>query len=191
MSCKNQTNIDKYEMDVLSEGLYQMDEASNISIFKNNMYFCSGNTIISVDFNDILNQKMVYKNDSDILALTVNIDGIWIALDNGKIIQCDTDGSILKEYILFEKETNIYNIVVDQGSALLFTEDIIDDYRRTIIYQYDFNLFNKVVLLECEQNYNGLDIDVNSGSNNLRRLVHKPKNISKPKVFEVPDYLNN
>ena len=139
MSCKNQTNIDKYEMDVLSEGLYQMDEASNISIFKNNMYFCSGNTIISVDFNDILNQKMVYKNDSDILALTVNIDGIWIALDNGKIIQCDTDGSILKEYILFEKETNIYNIVVDQGSALLFTEDIIDDYRRTIIYQYDFN----------------------------------------------------
>lgn len=52
---------------------------------------------------------------------------------------------------------------------------------KATIYQYDYDLFNKVVLLECEQNYNDLDMNINSGSHPLRRLTQKPKNISNPK----------
>lgn len=97
---------------------------------------------------------------------------------------------IVKKYKHWLK---INGYTFDEKKQYSEIEKYLNNYpnAKATIYQYDFNLFNKVVLLECEQNYDGLDIDVNSGSNNLRRLVHKSKNISKPKIFEVPDYLNN
>ena len=49
------------------------------------------------------------------------------------------------------------------------------------VYQYTYDLFNKVVLLECNQSYNDLGMIVNSGSNNLRRLSQKPRNITEMK----------
>lgn len=45
------------------------------------------------------------------------------------------------------------------------------------IYEYSSDFFNWVVLLECNQDYNNLDMDVNTGSNRLRRLSRKPRNI--------------
>ena len=71
----------------------------------------------------------------------------------------------------------------------------IDDYlkrypdAKATIYQYNYTLFDKVVLLECEQNYNDLDMMVNSMSNNLYRLTQKPKNIGNPKEFIIPEYI--
>jgi hypothetical protein len=71
----------------------------------------------------------------------------------------------------------------------------IDEYlknyptAKATIYQYDYELFNRVVLLECEQNYNDLDMNVNTGSHPLRRLTQKPKNISSPREFEIPEYI--
>lgn len=61
---------------------------------------------------------------------------------------------------------------------------IIEDYLKRYpdaeieVYQYDKDLFNKVVALYCWQDYNDLDIIVNSGSTKLRRLSQKPKNIT-------------
>jgi hypothetical protein len=60
---------------------------------------------------------------------------------------------------------------------------------KVTIYLYEYNLFDKVVLLECEQNYDDLDMMVNSLSHPLRRLINKPKNIFNPKQFEIPEYL--
>lgn len=60
-------------------------------------------------------------------------------------------------------------------------ENYLKEYpcAKITIYQYDYDLFNKVVLLECSQDYNNLDMIVNSGSNNLRRLSRKPRNIKE------------
>jgi len=53
-------------------------------------------------------------------------------------------------------------------------------------YQYECDLFNCVVRLECHQNYDDLDMAVNSFSNNLRRLSQKPKRLLKQQPFFVP-----
>lgn len=62
-------------------------------------------------------------------------------------------------------------------------EDYLKEYQdaEITIYQYDYDLFNKVILLECSQSYDDLDINVNSGFNNLRRLSRKPQNIKERK----------
>ena len=54
------------------------------------------------------------------------------------------------------------------------------------IYLYEFNLFDRVVKLVCDENYTNLDMEVNSFSNRLRRLSGKPKNIIYPNPFTVP-----
>jgi len=56
-------------------------------------------------------------------------------------------------------------------------------------YLYKYDMFNRAVLLECEQNYDDLDMMVNSGSHPLRRLTQKPKNIFNPKEFTIPEYI--
>lgn len=66
-------------------------------------------------------------------------------------------------------------------------ENYLKEYpdAKITIYQYDYDLFNKVVLLECSQDYNNLDMIVNSGSNNLRRLSRKPQNIKERKDLTI------
>lgn len=60
---------------------------------------------------------------------------------------------------------------------------------KATIYLYEYDMFDKAVLLECEQNYNDLDMDVNTCSHPLRRLTQKPKNIFNPKEFTIPEYI--
>lgn len=56
---------------------------------------------------------------------------------------------------------------------------------KVTIYDYKYDLFDTVVLLECEQDYNDLDMQVNSGFNNLRRLSRKPIYIAERKDLEI------
>jgi hypothetical protein len=58
---------------------------------------------------------------------------------------------------------------------------------KALMYRCEYHLFHRIVRLECEQSYNDLDMMVNSFSNNLRRLRSKPKNLTKPYPFTVPD----
>lgn len=53
------------------------------------------------------------------------------------------------------------------------------------IYQNNNSLFDWVVLLECSQNYNDLDMIVNSGSNRLRRLLRKPRDIKERNDLKI------
>ena len=68
---------------------------------------------------------------------------------------------------------------------------IIEDYLKKYpdseieIYQYDNDLFNKVIALYCWQDYNNLDMLVNSGSTRLRRLQRKPRGITRVKSVEI------
>lgn len=59
------------------------------------------------------------------------------------------------------------------------------------MYYYDYDLFSKVVMLICDENYNDLGMMVNSGFHSLQRLVRKPRNIriSKTPTFNVPKWL--
>lgn len=148
VSCGNEANKNKYEMDLLSEGLYKLEDATDVAIYKDSVFFYSRNTIISIDFNNISKTKTIYKSDSDISALTINATGVWAALTDGRIIKCDLNDSSSKEYKPFEEAINIYNLVVDNDSALLFTEKIVDDYRQTIIYEFNFNSGNLINLSE-------------------------------------------
>jgi hypothetical protein len=60
---------------------------------------------------------------------------------------------------------------------------------KATIFQLESNLFHRVVLLECEQNYDELDMFVNSLSHPLRRLTQKPADIINPKEFKIPNRL--
>lgn len=62
---------------------------------------------------------------------------------------------------------------------------------KATMFLYKYGMFNRVVKLECSQNYNDLDMIVNSGSHPLRRLTQKPKDIISPRPFEIPDYIKN
>ena len=57
------------------------------------------------------------------------------------------------------------------------------------IYYYNYVLLDKAVKLECNQNWRDLDLDANTGSHQLKRLVRKPSNISNPLPFTVPEWL--
>lgn len=59
---------------------------------------------------------------------------------------------------------------------------------KAMLYQYNSGSFNWIVRLECEQCYNDLDLDVNSGSTRLERLSSKPKNIGRERIFKFPEH---
>ena len=69
-------------------------------------------------------------------------------------------------------------------------ENYLKEYpeSKATIYQNNYSLFDWVILLECNQNYNDLDMNVNSGFNNLRRLSRKPSNIEERTNIIIKDY---
>ena len=69
----------------------------------------------------------------------------------------------------------------DESDQLFEIEEYLRKYpsSKITIHQYTNDLFHKVVLLECEQDYSNLDMKVNSGFNNLKRLSRKPRNIAE------------
>lgn len=79
-----------------------------------------------------------------------------------------------------------YSRLEDTASQFLAIENYLNQYQNAsaILYQYDSGSFNWVVRLECEQCYNDLDMDMNSGSTRLKRLLSKPKNIGRGRIFK-------
>lgn len=75
----------------------------------------------------------------------------------------------------------------DEDKQYREIENYLEKYTdaKITIYQYDYDLFNKVVLLECSQDYNDLDMKVNSGFNRLKRLQRKPSNITINKNVKI------
>ena len=62
---------------------------------------------------------------------------------------------------------------------------------KATMFLLEYQCFDRIVLLECDQNYDDLDMDVNSGSHNLRRLTSKPKTmINDPREFAAMDYIS-
>lgn len=59
------------------------------------------------------------------------------------------------------------------------------------MYLYELHLFHRVVKLECNQNWNNLDLDANTGSHRLRRLTRQPDNLINPQPFKIPERLSN
>jgi len=57
------------------------------------------------------------------------------------------------------------------------------------LHNYDYSLFDKVVRLECHENWQELGLDANTGSHGLRHLSRKPANISAGKPFSIPERL--
>lgn len=59
------------------------------------------------------------------------------------------------------------------------------------IFRCESHLFHRIVKLECHQNWDNLDLSANTISHNLRRLARKPKNLTGPSAFFVPDRVTN
>jgi hypothetical protein len=57
------------------------------------------------------------------------------------------------------------------------------------VFKYERELFSRAVKLECHQNYNNLDMSVNSGSHALKRLYRKPDGLCYPQPFRIPKRL--
>jgi len=70
-------------------------------------------------------------------------------------------------------------------------QSYLDRYPKSsaTLYLYEYNLFDYVVKLECNQNWDDLDLYANSGFHALTRLSHKPANICNPQPFTVPERL--
>jgi hypothetical protein len=62
---------------------------------------------------------------------------------------------------------------------------------KATMYLYDYQLFHRVVKLECHQNWNDLDLNANCGSHVLTRLSQKPGNIGNAQPFKIPERLDN
>ena len=77
----------------------------------------------------------------------------------------------------------------DEALQFLAIENYLNAYPNAsaILYQYDSGSLNWIVRLECEQCYNDLDMDVNSGSTRMVRLSSKPKNIGRESDFLFPE----
>ena len=79
-----------------------------------------------------------------------------------------------------------------QETALQFLaiENYLKSYKNAsaMLYEYDNGSFNWVVRLQCDQCYDDLDMDVNSGSTRLTRLTSKPKNIGRERIFKFPEH---
>ena len=75
----------------------------------------------------------------------------------------------------------------DENKQISEIETYLQKYpnSKVTIYHYKYDFFDKVVLLECEQDYNDLDMQVNSGFNNLRRLSGEPIYIVERKDLEI------
>ena len=83
-----------------------------------------------------------------------------------------------------------YSKLEETASQFLAIENYLKQYTNAsaILYQYDSGSWNWIVRLECEQCYNDLDMDVNSGSTRLERLFCKPKNIGRERIFKFPEH---
>ena len=94
----------------------------------------------------------------------------------------------MKKYVHWLK---INGCTSDEQKQYAIVADYLKKYTnaKATIYHCEFHLFHRIVKLECEQNWNDLDMNVNSFSSRLRRLVRKPANIFRPKPFYVPEYL--
>ena len=55
------------------------------------------------------------------------------------------------------------------------------------MFMYELHLFHRVVKLECNQNWDDLDLSANTMSHALRRLSRKPDNLIKPRPFKTPE----
>lgn len=83
-----------------------------------------------------------------------------------------------------------YSALKETAKQFYAVEKYLNDYSNSnaMLYQYDSGSYNWIIRLECEQCYNDLDIDVNSGSTELERLSVKPKNIGREKIFNFPEH---
>lgn len=83
-----------------------------------------------------------------------------------------------------------YSKIEDTALQFFAIENYLNNYKSAsaILYQYDSGSFSWIVRLECEQCYNDLDIDVDSGSTKLERLSTKPKNIGRERIFKFPEH---
>lgn len=81
-----------------------------------------------------------------------------------------------------------YADIEETARQFLAIENYLNAYPKSqaIMYQYYSGSFNRIVRLECDQKYNDLDMDVNSGSTRLERLSSKPKNIGRERIFKFP-----
>lgn len=72
-------------------------------------------------------------------------------------------------------------------------QNYLDNYpdAKATMYLYDYHFFDRVIKLECHQNWNDLDLNVNSGSHALRRLSRKPDNIGNEQPFKIPERLTD
>ena len=80
----------------------------------------------------------------------------------------------------------------DESRQYREIQSYLDRYPDSVatIYLYEANLFDRVVKLECNQNWNDLDLDANTGSHRLRRLTRQPNNLINPQPFKTPEWLH-
>jgi len=57
------------------------------------------------------------------------------------------------------------------------------------LYRYEASLCDYVVKLECNQDWNNLDLYANSGFHALTILTRKPAKIGNPQPFKIPERL--
>lgn len=83
-----------------------------------------------------------------------------------------------------------YSKLEETASQFLSIDNYLNTYpkAKAMLYQYDSGSFNWIVRLECDQCYNDLDMDVNSGSTRLTRLLSKPRNIGRERIFKFPEH---
>lgn len=103
-------------------------------------------------------------------------------------------------YLYHEEELNMkyvhwlkvdgYSNLEETASQFLAIENYLNAHLKAtaLLYEYDSGSFNWIVRLECEQCYDDLDMDVNSGSTRLERLSSKPKNIGRERIFKFPEH---
>ena len=71
--------------------------------------------------------------------------------------------------------------ILDEDIQWRYLKDYLSKYpdsKITVFNRNSGDLFERVVKLECNQRYNDLDMDCNSGfTHSIRRFDYKPKNI--------------
>lgn len=87
----------------------------------------------------------------------------------------------------------IRGLVTAREEAKQFREiqSYLDRYPESTatLYRYEASLCDYVVKLECNQDWNNLDLYANSGFHALTKLTHKPASIGYPQPFQIPERL--
>ena len=71
-------------------------------------------------------------------------------------------------------------------------QEYLNEYpesKATVYYKETGDVFCKIIKLECNQNYNNLDLDCNGGDRSVKHFEHKPSNIVLSKL-QLDYFLN-